>query len=150
MQAPLLRWQGRGYFDCNTGRRPLERDFLQWNWSRGEQSSKTGISYAVTPVTGEERTVALTFSGDGRLEIAEAPAPTVLPRSGWRIERLAHSEERATLIRTLEDTPFYARSLLQLRRNGKHRLLMHESLDLVRFSSAWVRTLLPFRMPRRS
>jgi carotenoid 1,2-hydratase len=47
---------------------------------------------------------------------------------------------------TLEDTPFYARSVL--RSGAASGPVMHESLDLDRFKKAWVRTLLPFRMPR--
>ena len=45
---------------------------------------------------------------------------------------------------TLEDTPFYARSVLV---NGSD-LTMHESLSLDRFRSPWVQVMLPFRMPR--
>jgi carotenoid 1,2-hydratase len=54
-------------------------------------------------------------------------------------------------VRTLEDTPFYARSLLSVGNNaGVARLAMHESLDLERFRSPWVRRLLPFRMRREA
>jgi carotenoid 1,2-hydratase len=48
-------------------------------------------------------------------------------------------------VKTLEDTPFYTRSKIQV--EGGH--FMHESLDLRRFRQAWVQFLLPFRMPRR-
>ena len=54
------------------------------------------------------------------------------------------------LLRTLEDTPFYARSMLSANAGSEEFLVMHESLDLERFRSRWVRTLLPFRMPRVS
>jgi len=50
---------------------------------------------------------------------------------------------------TLEDTPFYARSVLRSGSSGAvSEPIMHESLDLDRFKKAWVRALLPFRMPR--
>ena len=51
-------------------------------------------------------------------------------------------------LRTLEDTPFYARSLLT---DGTQApgLVIHETLSLDRFGSNWVQSLLPFRMPRR-
>ena len=52
--------------------------------------------------------------------------------------------------RTLEDTPFYARSLLDTCLLGEPVHGVHESLDLERFRSGWVQMLLPFRMPRRS
>jgi carotenoid 1,2-hydratase len=52
------------------------------------------------------------------------------------------------VIQTLEDTPFYARSMLSTRLFGEAVTAVHESLDLDRFRTAWVRALLPFRMPR--
>jgi carotenoid 1,2-hydratase len=50
---------------------------------------------------------------------------------------------------TLEDAPFYSRSLLQTQLLGSPATAIHESLDLDRFASRWVQCLLPFRMPRR-
>ena len=55
----------------------------------------------------------------------------------------------ATLARTLEDTPFYARSLVGTRLFGHAATSVHESLDLDRFRSRIVQAMLPFRMPRR-
>jgi carotenoid 1,2-hydratase len=52
------------------------------------------------------------------------------------------------LVRTLEDTPFYARSLIEATIDGEHGRGLHESLDMRRFTQPWVQTLLPFRMPR--
>ena len=48
-------------------------------------------------------------------------------------------------MKTLEDTPFYTRSEIQV--GGGQ--FMHESLDLHRFCRPWVQFLLPFRMPRK-
>jgi carotenoid 1,2-hydratase len=52
------------------------------------------------------------------------------------------------VIRTFEDAPFYARTLLETRVSGIAGPAVHESLDLDRFRSLWVQCLLPFRMPR--
>jgi len=73
-----------------------------------------------------------------------------LPATGWRIERETRSDDvrQAGVVRTLEDTPFYARSLVTSRLLGQRVVSMHESLSLDRFASRWVQTLLPFRMPR--
>ena len=49
---------------------------------------------------------------------------------------------------SLEDTPFYARSLLTTRLLGATVPAMHESLCLDRFAARWVQAILPFRMPR--
>ena len=54
----------------------------------------------------------------------------------------------ATVLRTLEDAPFYARSVVKTHLLGRPVTAMHESLCLDRFSRQWVRVLLPFRMPR--
>ena len=59
----------------------------------------------------------------------------------------AGKEDEVT--RTLEDAPFYARSLVASQVLGKPAIAVHESLSLTRFRAAWVRMLLPFRMPRR-
>ena len=52
------------------------------------------------------------------------------------------------MLHTLEDTPFYARSMISTHWNGDAVTAMHESLDMDRFNQAWVRRLLPFRMGR--
>ena len=57
--------------------------------------------------------------------------------------RPARGAADLSVVKTLEDTPFYSRSVL----SGDHAM-MHESLDLDRFSKTWVQCLLPFRMPR--
>jgi carotenoid 1,2-hydratase len=51
-------------------------------------------------------------------------------------------------LRTVEDTPFYARSLLTDGASSPAHVV-HESLSLERFRSPWVQSMLPFRMPRR-
>jgi carotenoid 1,2-hydratase len=43
----------------------------------------------------------------------------------------------------------YARALVLTQLLGVPVTAVHESLDLNRFASRWVQTLLPFRMPRR-
>lgn len=55
----------------------------------------------------------------------------------------------ARVLRTLEDGPFYARSLVGATWLGEPVQALHESLSLRRFSAPWVQAMLPFRMPRR-
>jgi carotenoid 1,2-hydratase len=50
--------------------------------------------------------------------------------------------------RTLEDSPFYARSLISTGLMGVEATAIHESLSLDRFRSGLVKAMLPFRMPR--
>ncbi|MEY2918945.1 MAG: hypothetical protein RL261_250, partial [Pseudomonadota bacterium] len=67
----------------------------------------------------------------------------------WRIERrMRGSQDAIARIRTVEDTPFYARSMV-MGGGPESAQVVHESLSLDRFASRWVQTLLPFRMWRR-
>ena len=50
---------------------------------------------------------------------------------------------------TLEDAPFYARSVIATRLRGEDVTAVHESLSLDRFRAPWVQAMLPFRIPRR-
>jgi carotenoid 1,2-hydratase len=151
MRQPGLHWAGHAYFDTNAGERPLEDDFRCWNWSRTCNSPRTGLTYAVTPLQGPDRVLCGHFGSDGELALEEVSPRIDLNRTGWRIERSMHSALVPAVVRTLEDTPFYARSLLSVGNNaGVARLAMHESLDLERFRSPWVRRLLPFRMRREA
>jgi carotenoid 1,2-hydratase len=53
------------------------------------------------------------------------------------------------VVQTLEDTPFYVRSVLSSGLLGEQVTSVHETLDLRRVVSLPVRLMLPWRMPRR-
>ncbi len=151
LSAPGLRWQGEGYFDSNEGDEPLERNLRCWHWSRGSLREGTAVLYDVEQRDGARTALALRFDPRGGVHPFESPAPVALPRSGWRIARATRSEGAdAQLRRTLEDTPFYARSVVAQRLLGESIEAVHESLDLDRFRTPIVQAMLPFRMPRRS
>ena len=54
----------------------------------------------------------------------------------------------ASVVKTWEDAPFYARSMLASRLYGEPVTAVQESLDLDRFASPVVQFMLPYRMPR--
>ncbi len=83
---------------------------------------------------------------------ADPGPPAQLPVTPvWRMPRPARAElSDLQVVKTYEDTPFYTRSQLTMPTDTGSAQVMHESLDLKRFGSRWVQTLLPFRMPRRS
>ena len=147
---PRLRWQGTGYFDTNWGGAPLEDTFRLWHWSRAHTPDGGAIVlYGVVPRVAAKRVLALQFSAQGALRHFEAPGETPLARTFWRIPRGTHAENgRAEVLETLEDAPFYARSLIRTDLMGNSLVAVHESLCLRRFETAWVQGLLPFRMPR--
>ena len=147
---PDVRWSGIGYFDSNHGDEPLERAFKQWTWSRSGAPHRSVVLYDVTPRVGEPHSLALDFTVDRPVEHIEPPPSAALPRTGWRLARSTRADaaSETRLVQTLEDAPFYSRSVLHTSVHGVRAPAIHESLDLDRFSARWVQCLLPFRMPR--
>ena len=148
LAKPALSWQGSGYFDSNAGVVPLEQTFSGWHWSRSHDPSGGGrISYETHRRNGTRGLISLALAPDNTLVTAEPLPRWDLPKGPvWRVDRPVRALSGATVLSTLEDTPFYTRS--QLRDGDGCSLVMHESLDLDRFSRRWVQCLLPFRMPR--
>jgi carotenoid 1,2-hydratase len=151
MERPQLRWSGPAYLDSNFGARPLEQDFIGWTWARATHAGQTTVTYDVTPRDGGERGIALRFDAQGRSEGFEPPPRASLPTTGWGIQRSTRcdAQQRPAVRETLEDGPFYARSLIDTWHDGQSLHEVHESLSLTRFASRWVQVLLPVRMPRR-
>lgn len=149
MESPAQSWRGHGYFDTNSGMRPIAEDFVAWDWARGETSAGPVIHYDALRRDGSRLNLSLGVGSDGLAPIA-APALAAIRRTGWLIPRHVRCDPGATprVKSTLENTPFYARSLVETRLGGEAVTLMHESLDCDRLRQRWVETLLPFRMPR--
>jgi carotenoid 1,2-hydratase len=152
LPKPGLSWSGTGYLDMNSGAAPLERDFLDWSWSRAALKSGTAILYDVTRRTGDNLAVAIQVDNSGRVEDVELPPRADLPSTLWRVARETRADagQGATVTATFEDGPFYARSLLQTHILGERVPAVHESLSLDRFAARWVQFLLPFKQPRRA
>lgn len=97
--------------------------------------------------------LALHFARDGAVRPLAPLEPRELPATRiWRIPRATRADAagQARILETLEDTPFYARSVVATRLEGEAVTGVHESLSLERFRQRWVQMLLPFRMPRVS
>jgi carotenoid 1,2-hydratase len=149
---PALRWAGHGYLDSNEGDEPIDTPFVDWDWSRASLSDgSTAVIYDVREKGGAERVITRRFFPDGRDEPFLAPPRQPLPASAWRVARQMRSEAGAAprVLQTLEDTPFYVRSVLDSRLLGERVVSVHESLDLPRLVSTPVQWMLPWRMPRR-
>jgi carotenoid 1,2-hydratase len=152
LQHPALRWQGHGYLDSNEGDEPIDRPFTEWDWSRGLLGDgSTAVIYDVRQKTGADRLITQRFHPDGRSEAFEAPPRAELPRTAWRIGRTMRSDVGSPprLLQTLEDTPFYVRSVLESGLFGERVTSVHETLNVPRLVSLPVRLMLPWRMPRR-
>lgn len=145
---PEATWSGQAYFDTNNGDRSLETDFIRWDWSRMRVPGGSFILYDVIRQDGA-LTLAMRYDDAGGIEDFAAPALVSLPRTRWNLPRRV-SAASPSVIETLEDTPFYSRSLIKAHMLGGPVTAVHESLALDRFASPWVQAMLPFRMPRRS
>lgn len=146
-EEPRIRFRGTGYFDMNQGKSPLEDTFDSWSWSRVSDGENVAIAYDVA--TREGVSVARAFSGArGQLLVpARHDAVVTLPTTRFGLARTARAEAGPiSLVRTLEDGPFYARSIVSTTIAGSRALGMHETVSLDRFRSPWVRFLVPFRM----
>jgi carotenoid 1,2-hydratase len=151
---PALHWAGAAYFDSNAGDAPLEDAFSEWDWSRAHLhgGTETAVLYEAARRDGTRTSLAMKFDAAGTVSAFDPPPRVALPETGWRIARITRSDAATTarVERTLEDTPFYARSVLAATMLGERVTTVHESLSLDRFRAKWVQMLLPFRMPRRA
>ena len=149
--APGLSWTGRAYWDTNEGERPVDADFQSWQWSRAILDDGPVVFYDVVDRGGCTWPLALRFDPSGAVEDLAPPPMRRAPLTGWRMERPYRSEAAPGpgTIATVEDTPFYARSLVRQRLFGREVTAVHESLSVGRFASPIVQAMLPWRMPRR-
>jgi len=147
-EKPAIRWRGDGYLDTNSGDAALEADFAEWHWSRSQHRTDNKILYDVRARDGGTFCLGLSFADDGRCQEFTAPAKVPLARPFWGVERAIRSDAGATVKQTLEDSPFYARSVVETSLAGEAIVCMHESLSLERFRQPLVKAMLPVRMPR--
>ncbi len=152
MSQPELKWSGMGYLDSNDGTEPLEAAFSRWTWSRASGRDSSVILYDVEGRDAALPSLALRCARDGSIEHIDAPPKLALRPTRWRISRETRADvgTPGKVLATLEDAPFYSRSLLETTVCGVRGTAMHESLDMDRFDSRWVQCLLPFRMPRNT
>jgi carotenoid 1,2-hydratase len=151
LDRPNLRWNGSGYLDCNFGSVPLEDTFAHWDWSRTVEADGSTVLYDVTEKTGATSSLALRFPRLGAVHTIDAPPRANLKKTFWRLARTTPSAatHRPRLIKTLEDGPFYARSLIETQVTDTPVVAIHEHVSLDRFGKRWVQALLPVKMPRR-
>lgn len=150
---PGLRWTGPAYLDHNAGDEPLARGFRGWTWSRMTSADRTVVIYDVDRLDGSFHRIARSFHAGGARETYTGGVAT-LPLSTTRFQMArsarAPSGDAAKLGRTLEDTPFYARSHLVGTLDGRPAEGVHEVVDMARFESRVVQHMLPYRMRKVS
>jgi carotenoid 1,2-hydratase len=152
LRHPALRFRGHAYLDANGGDEPLEAAFRCWTWSRVASADRAVIAYDVERRDGGRHLVTRAFDGAGRRQDDFPVAAVAAPSTRWRMKRVVHGDHGAAprVERTLEDTPFYARSLVRTRYFGAEAVGTHEVLSLDRFRSPVVQFMLPYRMRREA
>lgn len=150
LRHPSLRFRGHAYMDANCGDEPLEDAFRHWTWSRAASRGGAVIAYDVERRDGSRLLVTRAFEPGGRRQSGFPVAAARASSTRWQMKRLVHGDEGAAprIERTLEDTPFYARSLVRTRYFGEPATGTHEVLSLDRFRTRWVQFMLPYRMRR--
>ena len=150
LDHPDLKWSGHGYFDSNFGDEPLESAFSTWDWSRTDHRAHTSVLYDSRDLAGKESRMSLRFRPDGSVEPFATQRKVALPRAFWRMPRATRAEHDGAIsvVQTLEDSPFYTRSVLKTATPAGDVMSVHESLSMPRFTLPIVQAMLPFRMPR--
>lgn len=146
---PALRWSGPAYFDTNAGATPLEEDFAEWDWCRAPMRAETAVLYNAARRDGSAQSLALRVKADGTVEEMAPPPPARMAPTLWRLPRPTRAEGgEASAVRALVDAPFYSRSEIRTRLLGQDATAVHEYLNLDRFRSPVLYSMLPFRVPR--
>jgi len=148
LDAPAMRFVGRGYHDSNRGSESLERAAQRWTWSRSADRDGTSILYDVTGRDGSRRELGLRYGDDGSVGVVDPSNPVDLGRSRWGLERTSRAADAESIVlrRTLVDAPFYARSIVAAQRGDETAIGVHETVDLDRFARRSTQLMLPFRI----
>ncbi|MBC8072391.1 MAG: carotenoid 1,2-hydratase [Deltaproteobacteria bacterium] len=148
LDEPSLQFRGHGYHDANAGDIALEASFSTWGWSRARLRDRACLTYDVTQIDGRQRAHAFTVASTGAIEPLEHTELVTMPRGFWGVERTARVDAGAelSLLRSLEDGPFYTRELVRTALAGEPVIAMHESLAAHRLRRAWVRWCVAQRM----
>lgn len=151
LNAPKLSWKGHAYLDSNEGEEPIIGAFTEWDWSRANmKDGGVSVLYDIREKSGVERVLALKFNPDRSVTPFEAPPRQALPKAFWRVGRSICSDSGypPRVLQTLEDTPFYIRSVIDSSIGGERVISMHETLNIPRLDTSSTRFMLPFKMPR--
>lgn len=150
LDSPELRFSGHAYHDANAGAEGLEEGFVRWHWLRASDETGTSVVYEAERRRGGSVALGRRYGADGHHAALPHTGTAALSTGTWGVRRPVPADPAGAprRVRTLEDTPFYTRSLVDLHLAGVPARAVHESLDLDRFDAGWVRFLLPYRIRR--
>jgi carotenoid 1,2-hydratase len=151
MAAPAISWKGSAYLDSNHGDEPIEDGFHSWHWSRAHMGREVAVIYEGTRRNGSHFGSALRFDSSGTPHEEELPLVAPLPPTMWAMKRQTRADRGcASVVKTWEDSPFYARSTVALRLWAEPVVAVQESISLNRLIHPVVQFMLPYKMPREA
>jgi len=148
LREPRVAFRGRGYFDANAGDEPMTAAFRDWTWSRAHtRDGRAIVTYDVRAKNGAWAARSIAFRR-GAIDPVVELAPRSVGGTRWGLGRTVRGEPgfAPRIVRTLEDGPFYARSVIETRFAGETVRAMHETLSADRLARSAVSFLLGFRM----
>ena len=149
MKQPDISWSGSAYLDSNHGSEPIENGFQSWHWSRAHVAKQVAVIYEGKRRDGSHFASALRFDSSGAPTEVELPMVAPMPYTYWGMERQTRADRgHASVIKTWEDSPFYARTALSARLWGEPVVAIQESISLDRLINPVVQFMLPYKMPR--
>lgn len=151
LASPRIRFRGHGYHDANAGDVAIDTAFEQWSWCRGRSENRALLTYDAMSRRGTARTHAFVVRPDGSTEPLAETRSVELARTGWGVRRSTRADAGSTpkLRHSLENGPFYTRSLIDTKLGGERVLAMNETLAARRLRQAWVRFCTGYRMRLR-
>lgn len=151
LDAPDLSWNGSAYLDSNHGHEPIEAGFHSWHWSRAHMGKEVAVIYEGQRRDGSHFGSALRFDASGTPQEEELPLVAPLPRTTWGMHRQTRADRgHASVIKTWENSPFYARTTVAARLFGMPVTAIQESISLNRLINPVVQFMLPYKMPREA
>ncbi|WP_379551931.1 hypothetical protein [Qipengyuania sp. DGS5-3] len=151
MERPNVSWSGSAYLDGNHGSEPIEAGFRDWHWSRAHAGKDVAVIYEGNRRDGSHFASLLRFDHTGTPREEELPLVAPLPPTLWAMKRQTRADRgHASVVKTWEDSPFYARSALSMRIFGKPVVAVQESISLDRLINPIVQFMLPYKMPREA
>lgn len=149
MEQPDVGWNGSAYLDSNHGNEPIEDGFQSWHWSRAHVGKEVIVTYEGKRRDSSYFASALRFDTSGEPQEVDLPLVAPLPNTLWGLERQTRADRGfAKVVKTWEDSPFYARSALAMRLYGQPVMAVQESISLDRLIHPVVQFMLPYKMPR--
>lgn len=149
-----LAVEGRAYFDRNAGDASLDGlDCASWTWGRLAFPAAERVWYLATDTEGRHHSLAMTVHADGRSELVRGIVEARGQRRGrWGMPypaEIAVGDSLAVRMpRPIDDSPFYARYVVQGECDGQPGLGFAEACVPSRIDQAWFRPLLRMTVAR--